>query len=89
MQGYTIEEIAERRSIARSTVIAHLQTLYEQGEKVNFNEIVSPQEIGQITEAAARLGDAPRLRDLFDYFDGQISFDKLRFAMVFYNKGKS
>lgn len=88
LQGYTIEEIAERRSIARSTVIAHLQTLYEQGEKVNFNEIVSPQEIEQITEAAARLGDAPRLRDLFDYFDGQISFDKLRFAMVFHNSRK-
>lgn len=88
LQGYTIEEIAEKRNVTRGTIISHLQTLYDQGEKVNFNEIVTPQEIMQVTEALTRLGDSPRLRDLFDYFDGQISFDKLRFAVAVYQKNK-
>lgn len=87
-KGHSIDEIAALRSITRGTVIAHLQSLYEQDENINFNEIIAPHEIAQISEAIPLFGEEVRLRDLFDHFNNQISYDKLRFALTFYNKNK-
>ncbi len=89
LQGHPIDEIAKQRTLARATVISHLLALYEAGEKVDFNEIVSQFELIQITEAAALMGGVETpLRDLYDHFGTQIGYDKLRFAMSFYKKNK-
>jgi ATP-dependent DNA helicase RecQ len=82
----SLDEIAERRNIQSSTVVAHLAYLYETGEEVPLFDFVSKTEIQQILKARSYLENPSSMKTLFDYFDGKLSYDKIKLAMAWGRK---
>ncbi|AEE53866.1 DNA helicase RecQ [Haliscomenobacter hydrossis] len=85
-KGLSLEAIAEKRGIETSTVLAHLAYLYETGEEVPLFQFVSKVEIQQILKARGYLENPSSLKTLYDYFDGKMSYDKIKLAMAWGRK---
>ncbi|TGE16446.1 DNA helicase RecQ [Hymenobacter elongatus] len=87
--GLSIDEIAERRNLAASTIRAHIETLYAKGQSIRLDEFLSQGEYAEITTARAQLGGEPQLRDLFDHLREKYDYFKLRLAGLYQKRLKS
>ncbi|TGE24090.1 DNA helicase RecQ [Hymenobacter aquaticus] len=86
--GLSIDEIAERRNLAASTIRAHIETLYAKGHAIRLEEFLSQSEYAEITTARAQLGGEPQLRDLFDHLREKYDYFKLRLAALYQKRLK-
>ena len=83
-EGKTIPEIAAQRDMKATTVSGHLAKAYEQGEDLDISVFVSEEEIDMIL-GMLHLMDAPyKMLDIFNYFEEQMSYEKIRFALAHY-----
>jgi ATP-dependent DNA helicase RecQ len=87
-QGMSVEEIAEKRGVAPGTIMSHLAYLHEVGENVPIQKFVSSEEIKKILAAKPYLEQPNSLKGLYDYFDGNMSYDKIRLALAEERRGK-
>lgn len=85
-KGLSVESIAERRSLNPETVYAHLAMLYEQGAQVDLSPYIEPEEIYKITQALAYVEKPVRLKALYEYFDEQYPYFKIRLALAHHNR---
>jgi ATP-dependent DNA helicase RecQ len=85
-RGMNIEEIAEERFLAPSTIGSHLALLYEQGADVDIFQFITASEIHLITEALNILPEPHKLREVYEFFGETFSFEKIRLAMSYRNK---
>ncbi|PBJ15690.1 DNA helicase RecQ [Flavobacterium sp. ACN6] len=81
--GISVDEIAERRSLGRTTIISHLAKLYVDGHDLDLNPFISDTEITEIEKAKTALENPNALRPYFDYFEEKMSYDKIRFGLAF------
>lgn len=82
-QGLSLEQIAEQRGLAVSTVKSHLEGLYERGYQLRTEEFITPDDFARIKTAAQELGPDFRLRDLFDHLREQYDYFQLRIALAY------
>ncbi len=87
-EGFTIADIAQKRNLNETTIFSHLAVLYERGEEVDISTYVSPDEVSQVLNALKYLEEPFKLKSIHEYFDGQISYNKIRLALAHYNKAK-
>ncbi len=85
-QGLTIDQIAERRSLDRTTVYAHLALLYERGEAVPLQQFIRKEELRTVLDALRYLEQPYRMKSIHEYLDGRLGYDKIRLAMAYYNR---
>lgn len=78
-RGWSIQEVADNRGLAISTVENHLVKLAEKGE-VGPQEILADKEIREILAVHLKLGE-PRLKPLKDHFGEKYSYFQLRMAL--------
>jgi ATP-dependent DNA helicase RecQ len=84
-EGYTIEEIAEKRRLSISTVEGHIAKFITTGE-VDIFKLVSPYKVDRIMELIAESGNQNiGLRPLKDRLGDDFSFGEIRLVME-YNK---
>ncbi|MCP9769450.1 DNA helicase RecQ [Lacihabitans sp. LS3-19] len=81
--GFSVEEIAQQRSIAQSTVISHLIKMKEDGNEIDLTKLIDSWDLNAIGDAAKELkvkkGDA--LKPLFEHFEGNVGYEKIRLAL--------
>lgn len=83
-KGKTVEEIAAQRQVKDITVQTHLAKAYEQGEDLDISMFVSEEEIDLVL-GMLHLMDTPiKMSDVFNYFEEEMSYDKIRFALAHY-----
>ncbi|MCB0572751.1 MAG: DNA helicase RecQ [Phaeodactylibacter sp.] len=82
-RGLTVEEIAEKRQVTPSTVYSHLAILYEQGSDIALEELVSPEVVNQVLQSLRYIQEPYLLKDIFDYFDGQVPYHQIRLALAY------
>lgn len=88
-EGKTIPEIAAQRDMKDTTVSGHLAKAYEQGEDLDISVFVSEEEIDMIL-GMLHLMDTPyKMLDIFNYFEEQMSYEKIRFALAHYYLGET
>jgi len=79
--GYTVKQVAERRSLQETTIYGHLAQSLEQGQLL-LNDVleITESEIKQIEEAIFNLPAEQKnaLKPLFEQFEGQYSYGVLR-----------
>lgn len=85
-EGKSIQEIAEARSFAPSTIFSHLEKLYMDGriEKEEIKRLCSPSlliELSRVQQAINASEDG-KLGPIFDRFEGKLSFDDLKIARM-------
>lgn len=85
-KGMSIPEIADKRDLNPATVYAHLAYLYEQDYPVELSPHISPQDIQTICQSLRYLQKPLRLKDVFDYFSGEYSYDQIRLALAYAKK---
>jgi ATP-dependent DNA helicase RecQ len=78
-QNYLVENIVQMTGRANSTVIGYLE------EYINKNKITCPspwvdnETFLKIIDAVGKIG-TDKLKLIFDYFDGQVSYDQIRIS---------
>ncbi|MEB3178858.1 MAG: DNA helicase RecQ, partial [Nostocaceae cyanobacterium] len=76
-QGFSVEEIAQKRNVRLTTIIRHLSDLIEKKQPVDINQLVSPEKQNKIWQALEALGDYS-LTPIKEYLGDSYSFDEIR-----------
>lgn len=79
--GKTIEEIAEIRTLKTDTILSHLGKRYASHKDVNLEDHISKEEIKAIEPLHKTYQEGNALKPIFEHFNGQYSYGKLRLAM--------
>jgi ATP-dependent DNA helicase RecQ len=87
-KGMTVEEIAENRFLSPATILAHLTQQYEQGADIDIYQFVTTDDLMAISEAFDVLPQPYKMRDIYEYFSENFSYDAIRWALAFHNKKK-
>ena len=64
------------------TIYSHFCKLFEDGKPVDLKEYVKDFEVDAIKKAKAQIKDTSALRPYFDFFDGKLSYGKIRMGLV-------
>jgi ATP-dependent exoDNAse (exonuclease V) alpha subunit len=91
-EGKDFEAIVKLRQLAPSTILEHLEKLGEQGKirPEEFNKLASDdliEALSEIHQAFSEIG-AEKLSPIFNYFEGQHSYEDLRLARMMLGKKK-
>ena len=85
-QGKTINEIAQARNLAKSTIYTHLLRLIIT-RHLSSNEVISEEVIKQISEVIGRLKDIPSVKELKELAPN-ISYEEIRCVLADMKRGK-
>ena len=88
-EGLSLEAIAIKRNIGYSTVISHLAKLYLDGQIIDLSTFITQAEVLKIQNAQPLLENNTALKPYFDFFEEQISYDKIRLALAVLEKRKN
>ncbi len=80
--GMDIDEIARQRGISPTTVLGHLCNMYERGQELNIHEWITAEELDIIRGALPLFTEPYSMKDIFEHFYQQYSFDKIRWAIA-------
>lgn len=79
-----VEEIAEKRGLSPTTIYSHIADLYVKGFDIDIFSYISHQELDKITPVIKKqFGITEQLKDIYDYFEQEIPYHKLRLAMAY------
>ena len=84
--GFSVEEIAQKRKLGLSTIMSHLAKLYVDGADIDLDSFISKEEVTQIAEAQIKLESPNTLKPYFDYFEEKIDYGKIRLALAILEK---
>ena len=84
--GVSVEEIALKRNLGIPTIISHLAKLYSDGHPIDWSIYISEQEISKIAEAKNKLDSPNALKPYFEFFEAQLSYDKIRVGLAIIEK---
>ena len=84
--GFSVEEIAQKRKLGLSTIMSHLAKLYVDGADIDLDSFISKEEVTQIAEAQIKLESPNALKPYFDYFEEKIDYGKIRLALAILEK---
>ncbi|MFN7516896.1 MAG: helix-turn-helix domain-containing protein, partial [Dolichospermum sp.] len=86
-QGFSIEEIAQKRNVKTSTIINHLSNLIEKKQPLDLNKLVPlerQQKIWQILEIVGDISLTPIRENL----GASYSFDEIRLVRAKWRREK-
>jgi ATP-dependent DNA helicase RecQ len=81
-EGFTIDEIAEKRNLKSTTIFSHLAKLYTDGKAIDIYKFVSNEEVEKVRLAKNELENSQALKPYFEYFNGEIEYFKIRLALT-------
>ncbi|WP_269222808.1 DNA helicase RecQ [Flavobacterium sp. IMCC34518] len=84
--GMTVEDIALKRKLGVPTIVSHLAKLYSDGHPIDLKIYINEQEISKIAEAKIKLESPTTLKPYFDFFEEQLSYDKIRVGLAILEK---
>jgi len=84
-QGYSVEQIAEKRGIQPTTVYSHLAKLIKDGVKIDIFDLVNKDEIHKMQEAINKLGKMDKLKPYFEFLKGEVEYGKIRLLLAYLN----
>ena len=84
--GLSAEAISMKRKLGFPTIISHLAKLYLDGNAIDFSAFVSKDEVSKIAAVQPILEYPTALKPYFDYFEEQLSYDKIRIALAIIEK---
>jgi ATP-dependent DNA helicase RecQ len=76
-QGFTVEEIAEKRNVRVTTIVNHLCELIEINQPVDITQMVSPERQLHILEAIKAVG-ADVLKPIYTHLGEQVSYEEIK-----------
>lgn len=87
-QGLSIEEIAEKRGYAPSTILTHLSELIEKNQPIDLNRLVAAERQKPILQAIQNVG-TNSLRSLREQLGEDYSYGEIRLVRSWWIREKS
>ncbi len=81
-QGISTMEIAEKRGIAHTTVIGHIERIAEQDDSLDLSHLMPDADTMQEIERAFDVCGDEYLRPVWEFLQEQVSYDHLRIARL-------
>lgn len=88
-KGLTVDEIARQRELTDQTVINHLCALMENGEEIDVNALITPQEKAAVWAILPKFAPPFALKPIFEALGEQIPYSKIRVAIASYKNTAS
>jgi ATP-dependent DNA helicase RecQ len=85
-EGMTIEEIAQTRNLAPTTIFSHLSKLYDSGENVDLKKFISKGDLEAVKKAKSKLENPDALKPYFEHFQEEMDYGTIRMALTILNK---
>ena len=80
-QGYTVEQIAEKRGLNPSTIESHLARYVASGD-IDVHEFVDADTLEKVEAYCTRHPEEKALKPIFERFDAKIPYGVLRMAIA-------
>jgi ATP-dependent DNA helicase RecQ len=81
-QGFTPDQIAEKRDLQLMTVYSHLSQLYSEGKEVSLAKFVSPEIIEKVKVAFDKNERKFELKPIFEALDEEVPYHEIRIALA-------
>ena len=83
-KGMPVPQIARERDLKEQTIYAHLADLYEEGYDINISNFISKSDLKKIIEEIKTNGLPSKLKTLYNRFQGNFDYHKLKLAIAHY-----
>lgn len=80
-RGLSVDEISQRRGISVTTINSHLVPFVAKG-MLDIHSLASESDIRNVSTYMLRHPDETKLKPIYEYFDGRISYDSIRFILA-------
>ena len=81
-EGFSIEDIAEKRNLKITTIFSHLAKLYTDGKDIDIYNFVTKEEVEKVRKAKEILENPNALKPYFEYLNLEITYFKIRLALT-------
>lgn len=81
-QGFSVEEISEKRDLKLATIFFHLAKLYAEGKDVDIYQFLSKEDVEKDKIAKEKLESPEALKPYFEYFKEEMEYFKIRLALT-------
>lgn len=81
-EGFTIDEIAEKRNLKSTTIFSHLAKLYTDGKDIEIYDFVTKSEVEIVRNAKEKLENPQALKPYYEHLNAEIEYFKIRLALT-------
>ncbi|MEX6627301.1 DNA helicase RecQ [Tenacibaculum salmonis] len=85
-EGFSIDEIAEKRNLKTPTIFSHLSKLYLEGKDINLNKFISVDTLKLIANAKKVLKNEPTLKPYFEFLGEKVPYGEIRVGLTILQK---
>jgi ATP-dependent DNA helicase RecQ len=82
-EGFSVEEIAQKRGLAPTTVCSHFAKLMETGKEIAIEKFVTAEELNQIEKAHNHINDLSAMKPYFEFLEEKIDYGKIRLGVSY------
>ena len=81
-EGLSVSEIAQRRGLAETTIVSHLERVTDQGTQLDLSHILpDPERLSEIEQAFGTCG-AAFLKPVWEYLGPDFTYEEIRLARL-------
>jgi ATP-dependent DNA helicase RecQ len=80
--GLSIEEIAEERQLATSTIFSHIFKLHNAGKTIDLNQFIDKHDLESIRKAKKELENPEALKPYFEHFQEAIPYNTIKIGLM-------
>lgn len=81
-EGFSVDEIAQKRELASTTVFSHLAKLYEDGEAIDMHQFITKEDLESVSKAKEELNAPDTLKTYFSHFKEEMDYGTIRLALA-------
>ena len=85
-EGFTIDEISEKRNLKSTTIFSHLAKLYTDGAAIDIYSFVNKEEVEKVRKAKEILESPSALKPYFEHLNAEVEYFKIRLALTIIDK---
>ncbi len=85
-EGFTPEQIAEKRGLSVTTIFSHLSQLYSEGKEVNLHQFVEANTIEKVRKVYESLNKENSLKPIYEKLEEQVSYGEIRLSIAIIQK---
>ena len=85
-EGFSIDEIADKRNLKVPTIFSHLSKLYLEGKDINLNKFITVDTLKLIANAKKILKNEPTLKPYFEFLGEKIPYEQIRVGLTILQK---
>ena len=80
--GLSVDEIAIAKEVSVQTVMAHFLKLKQDGKNIDLTQFISQTDVDRVKKAIKTLNNPKALKPIFEYLKEEISYDKIKIALI-------